>query len=113
MVIGPVDHPRQRRDGRSTGEFACGVPAHAVGHDQQARTGVTGILIALADQAHIGARGVSQCEWHGYFCNCRVVRPMRSEAPGDRTVGEVMRVRSIQVPLVEPRSSRIQLPSLG
>ena len=48
-----------------------------------------------------------------YFWICSVVRPTRSGAPTGSTVGVVMRVRSIQVPLVEPRSSTTHDPSLG
>ena len=48
-----------------------------------------------------------------YRCSCRVVRPTRTLAPTRRTVGPVIRVRSIHVPFVEPRSSTIHWPSDG
>ena len=104
---------RERGDGGGAGQFSTGVAAHAVSDDEQSRRGVPGVLVALAHLTHIRARGVAECERHRHLCNCRVVRPIRSGTPGGRTVGEVMRVRSIQVPLVEPRSSTIQPSSLG
>ena len=104
---------RECGDGGGAGQLAAGMAAHAVSDDEQSRRGVPGVLVALAHLADIGARGVAECERHGHLCNCRVVRPIRSGTPGGRTVGEVMRVRSIQVPLVEPRSSTIQPSSLG
>ena len=110
VLIGDVG---QRGHRGGAGELAAGVPTHAVGHDEQARGGVSRVLVALAHDTHVRARGVPQCECHGHRCNCRVVRPIRRGTPGGSTVGEVMRVRSIQVPLVEPRSSTIQPSSLG
>ena len=48
----------------------------------------------------------------GYlFPQLKIVRPTRSGAPGSSRVGPVMRVRSIQVPLVLPTSSTIHRPS--
>ena len=110
ILVGDVG---KRGDRGGTGELATGVTTHPIGDDEQASGGVAGILVALAHDSDIGARGVAECEAHGHRLSWRVVRPIRSGTPGGRTVGEVMRVRSIQVPLVEPRSSTIQPSSPG
>ena len=108
-----IDDIGQGRDGSGAGELTGRVPTHAIGDDEQSRAGVSGVLVLAANHADIGARGVAQGEGHGYFRNCMVVRPTRRGVPGVRAVGCVMRVRSIQVPLVDPRSSTIHPPSLG
>ena len=51
--------------GDRAGQLTRRVTAHAVGHQQQRRTGVAGVLVALADQADVGAGRVAQVEGHG------------------------------------------------
>jgi len=100
------------RDG--AGQLAGRVAAHPVGDHEKRRAGIAGVLIALTDEADIRSGCVAQVEGHrGYFWICSVVRPTRRGAPTGRTVGDVIRVRSIQVPLVDPRSSTTQEPSAG
>ena len=55
-------HLRHRGDGRGRGELAGGVPAHAVGDDEQLVAGVPGVLVAAAHEADVGARGGAQHE---------------------------------------------------
>ena len=111
-IRGSVGDLGECRHRGGAGQLAGRVASHAVGDDEEAGTGIAGVLVLTADDAHIGACCVAECECHDYFRNCMVVRPMRSGVPGDRTVGWVMRVRSSHVPLVEPRSSMTQPPSL-
>ena len=54
----------QGGDGDGAGDLAGGVPAHAVGDDEQARPGVAGVLVALAEQPDVGARGEAQGQRH-------------------------------------------------
>ncbi len=49
--------------------------------------------------------------WSYYFRSSMTVLPMRIGAPSGIGVGVVSRFRSRYVPLVEPRSSTIHLPS--
>ena len=109
-ILGQVS---ESRHGGRARQLPRRVATHAVGDDKQAGTGVPGVFVALADLSDIGAGGVAQREGHGYLCNCSVVRPMRRGTLGGRMVGEVMRLRSTQVPLVDPRSSTIHPSSPG
>ena len=52
----------RRGDGRR--EVACGSPAHPVCHQQHGGGGVAGILIVLADAAHLGMCGEAEAERH-------------------------------------------------
>src|ERR671911_2868455 len=51
-------------DGGGAGDLAGGVPSHAVGHSEQPRSGVAGVLVALADQADVGPRDVPEHQGH-------------------------------------------------
>ena len=53
----------------------AGVPAHAVGDDEQVRPGVPGVLVVLADEPDVGAGRVAQGDGHRrYLRSSRTVR---------------------------------------
>ena len=64
FAIGDRQPGEDGRD-RRTGQFACHVPAHAVGDDEQVVAGVAGILVTLAHESHVAARRVAEDEGHG------------------------------------------------
>ncbi len=57
-------HLRHRGDGRRRGELAGGVPAHAVGDDDELVAGVPGVLVAGAHEPDVRARGGAQDQRH-------------------------------------------------
>ena len=83
---------REGLDDRGTGDFACGVPTHPVGHGDEPRAGVGRVLVPFADVADVGSDGVAQS--NGHRRSSRMVLPMRTGIPIGTGVGEVTRVRS-------------------
>ena len=74
-----------RGDRDRGGHLAGGVAAHAVGDGEDAGTRVDGVLVALAQQARVGAGGVAQCQ--GHRRSSRTVLPMRIGWPRGTGVG--------------------------
>ncbi len=77
---------RQRPDNHRARDVARGVPAHAVGQDEQVRTGIPTVLVAaFRAEAEVGAGRVAQGDRHGSVApqprSSMVVRPMRSVEP--------------------------------
>jgi hypothetical protein len=70
---------RQRGDGHGRGHLAGGVAAHAVGDGEDAGPRVDGVLVALAQQARVGAGGEAQCQ--GHRRSSSTVLPMRIGCP--------------------------------
>ena len=50
---------------RRTGQFACHVPAHAVGDDEQVVAGVAESSLPWRIESHVAARRVAEDEGHG------------------------------------------------
>ena len=78
-VVGPVQGARdgaaqvgvrprvelaELADGGAGGQVSAGGPADAVADGDHPRAGVAGVLVVLADPAHVGDRGVAQTERH-------------------------------------------------
>ena len=51
-------------DDGGRGDVPAGVTAHAVGDDEQVGAGVPGVLVVLADEPDVGARGVVEGQRH-------------------------------------------------
>src|SRR5205807_106577 len=102
--------PHHDRGGQLAGRLA----ARAVGDHQQVRPGVSRVLVAVADQADMGAGRITQGQAHQryfrYFRSSRTVLPIRIGTPTGTGVGPLILVRSRYVPLVEPRSSTTHCP---
>ncbi len=58
----------ERADHGGRRDVTAGVAAHAVGHRQQARPGIPGVLVLRTDHADVGARGVVEGEGHRRGC---------------------------------------------
>ena len=82
----------QRGDRGRARHLAGGVPAHAVRDDREPGTREGGVLVALADVAHVRADGVAQSERHRR--SSMTVLPMRTGAPSGTGVGRVILERS-------------------
>ena len=84
-------------------ENGSGVDASGVPDVEIDETGQAALVIP-ADDRPMGLRYAARSD-------VGLVRPTRSGAPTGSTVGVVKRVRSSQVPFVEPRSSTTHAPS--
>ena len=84
----------QRADDDRAGDVAAGVAAHAVGHHEQVRPGIPGVLVVRADQPDVGAGGVVDAKGIVIAPTCRssmTVLPMRSVAADLDAAGSVSR----------------------
>ena len=74
----------QRGDHQLGGNFAGGVPAHAVGEGEQPGARIHRVLVVGADESAIASGGVAQCQGHGR--NSTTVLPTCTGVPmGTRT----------------------------
>ena len=92
-----VEHG-ERGDRDRAGDLARGCAAHAVGDDEQAGTGVAAVLVAVTEQADVGAGGVAQGQRHGaparvHLRSSITVLPMRIGCPSGTVMAPVTRVR--------------------
>ena len=108
VVVGGLHGPRQQRldvavewravqrgdrlDDDPAGHLAGCVSTHPVGDSQQPRTRVERVLVSLAREADVRARGVTQDEAH--LRSSRTVLPIRIGTPSVTGVGVVTRWRS-------------------
>ena len=98
-------------DGDARGDVAAGVTAHAVGDEEQVRSGIAGVLVVGAHLAGVRDRGARALEDHvegsAYARSSKVVAPTLMGAPRVTGTGVDTRAPSCQVPLVESRSCSI------
>ena len=104
LALGPVVDLAEGVDRHSRSKITRSRPAHAVGHHQQVRAGVAGVLVVLAYQADLGMGDETQPERH-QGSSFMIVFPMRIVSARLIVVGAVIRWPLTYVPFVEPRSS--------
>ena len=98
-------------DGDRRSDVSTGGSAHPVAQQAQVGAGVARVLVGLADQADVGARGEAQGD--GHERSSSVVWPILTGMFMGSSTAPCTGRPSIMVPLVEPRSSSHQAPSLG
>ena len=98
-------------DGDRRGDVSARRSAHPVAQKAQVGAGVARVLVGLADQADVGACGEAQGD--GHERSSSVVWPILTGMFMGSSTAPCTGRPSIMVPLVDPRSSSHQAPSLG